>query len=258
VRFEDKVVVVSGGGSIGSSMSNGRSASIKFAREGAKVIVVDRNPTSAEETVKVIKNEGGEALAVEADVTKEPDVQRMVEKMLSVYGKVNILFNNVGFGWGTDIINTSEELWNRTFEVCVKSVFLVSKCVIPEMRKAGGGVIVNNASVGALLHDAIWAYNAAKAAVIKLTKDMAYDYGRENIRVNCVVPGLIDSALARIRIAGNEKAAAERQKMVQRLVPLGRSGIPEEVANAVIFLASDEASYCNGACLVVDGGLSCR
>jgi NAD(P)-dependent dehydrogenase (short-subunit alcohol dehydrogenase family) len=104
----------------------------------------------------------------------------------------------------------------------------------------------------------MWAYNAAKAAVIKLSQDMAYDYGRENIRVNCVVPGLIDSALGRFRVAGDEKADAERQAIVRDSVPLGRSGTPEEIANAVLFLASDEASYCNGTCLIVDGGLTCR
>jgi len=258
MRFADKVVIVSGGGSFGPSMSNGRAASIKFAREGAKVVVVDRNLASAEETVNMIEHEGGEAIAIEADVTKEADVRRMVEEALSKYGKIDILYNNVGEGWGTDIINTSEEIWDRTFEVCVKSIFVVSKHVIPEMRKTGGGVIINVASTAAIMHDSIWAYNSAKAAVIKLTKDMAYDYGREDIRVNCVIPGTIDSAAARLRRAGDEKAAAERQKVVQRRVPLRRSGTPEELANAVLFLASDEASYCNGSCLVVDGGLTCR
>ena len=126
----------------------------------------------------MIGHDGGEAIAIEADVTKEADVRRMVEKTLSKYGKIDILYNNVGEGWGTDIINTSEEIWDRTFEVCVKSIFVVSKHVIPEMRKTGGGVIINVASTAAIMHDSIWAYNSAKAAVIKLTKDMAYDYGR--------------------------------------------------------------------------------
>lgn len=256
--FKDKVVLISGGGSIGPSMSNGRASAIKFAREGAQVVVVDLKFNSAEETVRMIKGEGGEAIAIEANVTKEPEVRRMIDKALARYGKIGILFNNVGFGWGGDVVNTEEKHWSRTFEVCVNSVFLVSKHVVPEMRKAGGGVIVNNASTSALLHDGIWAYNSAKAAVIKLTKDMAYDYGREKIRVNCVVPGLIDSALGRIRVAGDEKAAAERQKTVRDLVPLGRSGTPEEIADAVLFLASDAASYINGAALVIDGGFSCR
>ncbi len=258
MRFKDRVVVVSGGGSVGPSMSNGRASAIKFAREGAKVVVVDLNLGSAEETVKMIKDGGGEAIAIQANVTKEPDVQRMVEKAIATYGKIDILFNNVGFGWGTDVVKTEEKHWSRTFSVCVHSVFLVSKYVIPEMRKAGGGVIVNNASAAALLYDAMWAYGSAKAAVIKLTKDMGYDYGREKIRVNCVVPGLIDSALGRLRVAGDDKAAAERQRTVQKVVPLGRSGTPEEVADAVLFLASDAASYINGAALVVDGGFSCR
>ena len=258
MRFKDKVVVVSGGGSVGPSMSNGRASAIKFAREGAKVVVVDLNLGSAEETVKMIKGEGGEAIAIKSNVTEESDVRAMVEKVLAKFGKIDVLFNNVGFGWGTDVVKTEEKHWSRTFDVCVNSVFLVSKYVIPEMRKAGGGVIVNNASVSALLHDGMWAYNSAKAAVIKLTKDMGYDYGREKIRVNCVVPGLIDSALGRLRVAGDEKATAERQRMVQKVVPLGRSGTPEEVADAVLFLASDTASYINGAALVVDGGFSCR
>ncbi len=258
MRFKDKVVIVSGGGSVGPSMSNGRASAIKFAREGAQVVVVDRNLASAEETVSMIKGEIGEAIAVRANVLKAPDAQGVVEKTLSTYGKIDVLFNNVGGSWGTDIENTAEELWDRTFDLCIKSIFQVSKQVLPEMRRAGGGVIVNNASVAAFIHDSLWAYSAAKAAVIKLTQDMAYDYGRHNIRVNCVVPGLIDSALGRLRVAGDEQADAERQRMVRESVPLGRSGTPEEVADAVLFLASAEASYCNGSCLVVDGGLTCR
>jgi len=258
MRFQDKVVIVSGGGSVGPSMSNGRASAIQFAREGAKAVVVDRRLASAEETVQMIKDEGGEAIAVEANVLRAPDVQRMVETTLATYARIDVLFNNVGAGWGTDIVNTPEEHWDMTFDVCVKSVFLVSKHVIPEMRKAGSGVIVNNASIAGMLYDTIWAYNSAKAAVIKLTKDMAFQYGRDNIRVNCVVPGLIDSALARTRVAGDEKATADRERIVRRQVPLGRSGRPEEIADAVLFLASDAASYVNGACLVVDGGLTCR
>jgi len=258
MRFRDKVVVISGGGSIGPSLSNGRASAIQFAREGAKVVVVDRRLDSAKETVQMIKEEGGEAIAVEANVLHAPDVQRMVEATLATYGRIDVLFNNVGAGWGTDVVNTPEEQWDMTYDVCVKSVFLVSKYVIPELRKTGGGVIVNNASIAGMLHDSIWAYNSAKAAVIKLSKDMAFQYGRENIRVNCVVPGLIDSALARLRVSGGQQAAEERERIVQRQVPLGRSGRPEEIADAVLFLASDAASYVNGACLVVDGGLTCR
>ncbi|MFC2017180.1 SDR family NAD(P)-dependent oxidoreductase [Chloroflexota bacterium] len=257
MRFKDKVVIVSGGGSIGQSMSIGRAASLGFAREGAMVVVVDRNLASAEETVEIIKDEQGEAIAVEANVLREPDVRLMVEKTLSTCGKIDILFNNVGCGWGTDIVNTSEELWDRTYNVCVKSMFMVSKHVVPEMRKGGGGVVINNASTAAIVHDAMWAYNSAKAAVIKLTRDMACDYGRENIRVNCVVPGLIDTALGRLRVVDDQTAAEERRKLIQASVPLARSGTPEEIANAVLFLASAEASYCNGSCLIVDGGFSC-
>ncbi|MDP6510550.1 MAG: SDR family oxidoreductase [Dehalococcoidia bacterium] len=258
MRFPNKVVLVSGGGSIGPSMSNGRASAIKFAREGAKVVVVDRKMESAAETVEMIKKEGWEAVALEANVLRDADVQRMVEAVMSAHGRIDVLFNNVGGGWGSDVVNTPEEPWDRTFDLCVKSIFLVSKYVVPQMRKTGGGVIINNASVAAYIHDTLWAYNAAKAAVIKLTQDMAYDYGCENIRVNCVVPGLIDSALGRLRVAGDEKADAERQSIVRESVPLGRSGTPEEIANAVLFLASDEASYCNGTCLMVDGGLTCR
>ena len=258
MRFPNKVVLVSGGGSIGPSMSNGRASAIQFAREGARVVVVDRKMESAVETVELIRKDGGEAMPLEANVLKDADVQRMVEAVVSAHGRIDVLFNNVGGGWGSDIVNTPEEPWDRTIDLCVKSIFLVSKYVIPQMRTTGGGVIINNASVAAYIHDMMWAYNAAKAAVIKLSQDMAYDYGRENIRVNCVVPGLIDSALGRFRVAGDEKADAERQAIVRDSVPLGRSGTPEEIASAVLFLASDEASYCNGTCLIVDGGLTCR
>lgn len=258
MRFKDKIVIVSGGGSIGPSMSNGRATALKFAREGAKLAIVDRNLASAEETVRMIRAAKGEAVAIEANAVKAPEVQRMVEKTLSTYGRIDILFNNVGASWGSDILNTSEEDWDRTFDVCVKSIFTVSKYVVPEMSHRGGGVIINNASVAALMHEPIWAYGSAKAAVIKLTKNMAFVYGRQNIRVNCVVPGLIDSALGRQRVERDPEAAAERRAKAQEVVPLGRQGTPEEVANCVLFLASDDASYCNGTCLVVDGGLICH
>jgi NAD(P)-dependent dehydrogenase (short-subunit alcohol dehydrogenase family) len=206
----------------------------------------------------VIRGQGGEAIAVEANVLEAPDVQRIVEKTLSTFGRIDVLFNNVGGGWGTDIINTTEEQWDRTFDVCVKSIFLVSKQVVPKMREAGGGVIINNASISALKYDVLWAYDAAKAAVIKLTKDMAYRYGRHNIRVNCVAPGLIDTALGRLGVAKDEKAAEKQRIVARETVPLGRQGTPEEVAQAVLFLASEEASYCSGSCLVVDGGFTCQ
>lgn len=258
MRFKNKVALISGGGSSGPSMSIGRAAALKFAREGARVVVVARHLTSAEETARMIRDEQGEAMALEANVIKAEDVSRMVGQALATCGRIDILFNNVGGGWGTDIVDTSEELWDRTFAVSVKSLFLVSKHVVPAMRQSGGGVIINNASAAALIHDPIWAYNSAKAAVIKLTRDMAIDYGRDNIRVNCVVPGLIDSAMGRRRVSGNEAAAAERREWVRSHVPLGRQGSPEEVANVVAFLASDDAAYCNGVCLTVDGGFSCR
>lgn len=258
MRFDNKVVIVSGGGSIGPSMSNGRATAIRFAQEGANVVVVDRNLQAAEETVRMIEDIGGKAIAIEADVTDETQVKVMVERALSSYGRIDILFNNVGCGWGTDVVDTPQELWVRTFDVCIKSVFLVSKYVVPEMRKVGGGAIINNASAAATVHDTMWAYNASKAAVIKLTRDMACDYGPQNIRVNCVAPGLIDSALGRLRVAGDEKASAERQRLIQRRVPLRRSGMPEEVASVVTFLASDEASYCNGSIVTVDGGITCH
>src|SRR3972149_10710259 len=153
MRFQDKVVIVSGGGSVGPSMSNGLDSAIQFAREGAKAVVVARRLDSAKETVQMIKDEGGEAIAVEANVLRAPDVQRMVETTLATYARIDVLFNNVGAGWGTDIVNTPEEHWDMTFDVCVKSVFLVSKHVIPEMRKAGSGVIVNNASIAGMFYD---------------------------------------------------------------------------------------------------------
>lgn len=256
MRLTGKVAVVSGGGSIGNSLSIGRATSILLARAGAQVLVADKNLKAAEETVAQIKSEKGKAIAISVDALKNEDIDKMVSKAISKCGKIDILFNNVGFGWGADIVSTSEEQWNDTIAICLNSVYKVSRKVIPEMRKAGGGVIVNNASVAGLRSLQMKAYGAAKAGVIRLTKDMACDYGRENIRVNCVVPGFIDTALFKFLLnrTPNGDTKKKMQQGLLKMIPLGRFGSPWDVGNAVLFLASDEASYCNGTSIIVDGG----
>jgi NAD(P)-dependent dehydrogenase (short-subunit alcohol dehydrogenase family) len=250
MRLKDKVAIVTGAGSIRPGMGNGKATAILFAREGAKVACVDRNLEAAEETVKMIKSEGGEATAIKADVTKESDARKLVEATISKYGKLDILFNNVGGAYGSTGLKVTVEDWDATMDLNLKSVMLVCKYAVPEMIKNGGGTIVNNASMAAYHAHPLYAYSASKAGVVALTRCLAGGLARHNIRVNCVAPGLMDTPM--VAPIMNEK----RIRLVQERVPLGRHGKAEETAFTVLFLASPEASYITGQTIPVDGGLS--
>lgn len=250
MRLAGKVALVTGAGSIGPGMGNGKAAAILFAREGASVVAVDLKLEAAEETVGIIKGQGGEAIALRADVTREADIRDMVEAAVAKYGKIDILFNNVGGARGEAGLKVAPEDWDATFEINVKSVLLVCKHVAPVMIENGGGAIVNNSSMAGVFSHPLFAYSASKAAVIALTRCLAVSLARHNIRVNCVAPGFMDTPM--VAAIMDER----RKRTVETRVPMRRHGLAEETAQAVLFLASPEASFITGQTIPVDGGLS--
>jgi len=252
MRLEGKVAIVVGAGSSGPGMGNGKATAILFAREGAKVAAVDRKLEAAEETVSIIKNEGGEATAIQADVTREPDAKALVDATISKYGKLDILFNNVGGAWGGVGLSISGDDWDSIMTLNIKSILLVCKYAVPKMIENGSGAIVNNASMAAFYAHPMYAYSTSKAGVVALTRCLAGGLARNNIRVNCVAPGFMDTPM--VAPIMNE----DRIRNVEERVPLGRHGKGEETAATVLFLASDEASYITGQTICVDGGLSIR
>jgi NAD(P)-dependent dehydrogenase (short-subunit alcohol dehydrogenase family) len=250
MRLKDKVAIVSGAGSIRPGIGNGKATAILFAKEGAKVAAIDRNLEAAEETVGMIRKEGGEATAIQADVTKEADAKKLVEETISKYGKLDIVFNNVGGAWGGTGLNVTVEEWDATMDLNLKSVLLVCKYAVPEMIKNGGGPIVNNSSMAAYHSHGIYAYSASNAGVIALTRCLAVGMARHNIRVNCVAPGLMDTPLVAPLMTES------RIRRVEERVPLKRHGKAEETAYTVLFLASPESSYITGQTIPIDGGFS--
>jgi NAD(P)-dependent dehydrogenase (short-subunit alcohol dehydrogenase family) len=250
LRLKDKVAIVSGAGSSGPGMGNGKATAILFAREGATVVAVDKNLKAAEETVKLITGDGGRATALQADVTKESEAEKVVEAAVSSYGRLDILFNNVGIGLGSGGLKVTEEEWDAVMDTNLKSILFLCKYAVPEMKKVGGGAIVNNASMAAFYGHRLYAYAASKAGVTALTRSMAVGLAKDNIRVNCVSPGFIDTPM--VQPIMNEK----RKQTVSERVPMRRHGKAGEIAYAVLFLASDEASYITGQTLSVDGGMS--
>lgn len=241
LRFKGKVVLITGAGS-----GIGRATARLFAQEGAKVVVADVDPEGGKETVNIIEKEGGEAAFVGVDVTKLADVKRMVEFILDKYGRINVLFNNVGIElYGKyRLEDTSEEDWDKLLGVNLKGVFLCSKYVIPEMIKQGGGVIINNASIDGLhaFPSPNTSYCASKGGLVLLSKAMAKIYAPHNIRVNCICPGPVATGMTK-----------PTDKMLNQ-IPIHRIGKPEEIANVVLFLASNESSFMVGSTVVVDGG----
>jgi NAD(P)-dependent dehydrogenase (short-subunit alcohol dehydrogenase family) len=250
LRLNDKVAIVSGAGSSRPGMGNGKATAILFAREGARVVAVDKNIKAAEETVGLITGEGGQAVAMQADVTKETEAKKVVDAAIVSYGRLDILFNNVGIGLGGGGLKVTEEEWDVIMDTNLKSILFMCKFAVPEMKKIGGGAIVNNASMAAFYGHRIYAYATSKAGVTALTRSLAVGLAKDNIRVNCVAPGFIATPM--VQPIMNEK----REQGVRERVPMRRHGKAEEIAYAVLFLASDEASYITGQTICVDGGLS--
>ena len=248
-RLEGKVAIVTGAGS-----GIGKATAVLFALEGAKVTVAEINADAGEKTVEEIKNAGGEAIFVKTDVTKEADAANMVKAAVEEFGKLNILFNNVGTGSGGTVVTATEEYWDEIMDMNVKPAFFGSKHAIPEMVKAGGGSIINMASIGGLSGQFSATFCASKGAVVNLTRSMAVAHAKEGVRVNCVCPGYIDTPMIRYTVLKepeNRKRAAAKH-------PMNRVGTAEEIAYAVLFLGSDEASFVTGAILPVDGGFTAQ
>ncbi len=246
--LKEKVTIVTGGAS-----GIGRATAILFAREGARVVVADRDPTGGQETVRMIEGEGGQAIFVQTDVSRAEDVQRMVKETVSTYGRLDVLFNNAGIGETARVTEASVEHWDKVLAVNLRSVFLGCKYAIPEMVKVGGGSIINNASILAEVgFSNAPAYSASKHGVGGLTQTVALDHAAEGIRANTVCPGFIRTPMV------TEGLDPETRDYIAGLHPLGRMGEPEEVAEAVLFLASDRSSFVTGTCLFVDGGYTAR
>ena len=245
--LKGKVAIVTGAAS-----GIGRESALAFARAGAKVVAADVTVDGGEETIRMIKDLGGEAVFVQVDVTKADEVKGMVESAVATYGRLDFAHNNAGIeGIAGPCVACTEENWDRTININLKGVFLCCKYEIPEMLKAGGGSIVNTSSVAGLVgFGGIPAYTASKHGVAGLPKTLALDYAKENIRCNAVCPGVIHTPMID-RFTGGDPAALEAMTATE---PVGRLGKPEEIADAVVYLCSDEASFITGAAIPVDGG----
>jgi NAD(P)-dependent dehydrogenase (short-subunit alcohol dehydrogenase family) len=252
--LQGKVAIVTGGGAAGEGIGNGRAAAILLARSGSRVMVVDRKSDLAQRTVDMIAAEGGEAIGYEADVTQADQCQAMVAACLDRLGRVDLLDNNVGIGIGGSVVELEPSAWQLSMRVNVETMFLVSKYAIPAMiESAGGGAIVNVASIAAYLPAGLTAYSATKGAVISLTRAMASDHGRQGIRVNCVAPGPVYTPMVAGPAMSDELREARRKASL-----LGIEGTGWDVGHAVRFLLSDHARYITGHTLVVDGGTLLR
>jgi NAD(P)-dependent dehydrogenase (short-subunit alcohol dehydrogenase family) len=248
-QFDGKIALITGAAS-----GIGRATALLFAREGASVVLTDINESAGNAVAAEITRHGGHAIFEPSDVTRAADCQRVTERAIRDFGAIHILFNNAGIIRRASVVELSEDDWDRVMAVNVKSIFLMSRQVIPVMEAAGGGCIINTASGWGLAGGPRAAvYCASKGAVVLLTKAMAIDHGPQNIRVNCICPGDTDTAMLRNEAQQlgepNEKFLAEGAKR-----PLGRVGKPEEIAQAALYLAGDASSFVTGTALVVDGG----
>lgn len=249
MRLNQKSAIVTGGaGGIG------RATALAFAREGARVVVVDIDGQAAQQVADDIAAAGGEAVAVRADVSSDSDIADVVATAVDRFGGVDIVFNNAGIIRRADAVETTVEEWDRVFAVNVRSIFLMCKHVVPVMAAAGGGSIINTGSGWGLKGGGrALSYCASKGAVVNMTRALAIDHGPQGIRVNSVNPGDTDTGMLREEARQlSEETGAFLAEAADR--PLGRMGRPEEIAEAVVWLASDASSYVTGAALVVDGG----
>jgi len=250
MKLQDKVALITGGNS-----GIGRETAILFAKEGARVVIAARNEARGNATVETIAKAGGQAMFVNCDVRKAGDCRKAVESTIEAFGRLDILFNNAGTIYpGRTVVDTTEEEWDHTMDINVKGAYLMSKYAIPEMIKNGGGVIINTASVWGLVGGkGAAAYCASKGAMVLLTKAMALDHASQNIRVNCICPGSVDTPMLKQEM--EELGGVEKLRPIfEAKHPLGRICTPEEVAKAALYLASNDSAFVTGSSLAIDGG----
>ena len=252
-RLAGKSAIVTGAGSRAEGIGNGRATAILFAREGADVLLVDRDESAVQTTLDMIRAEGNDASIAVADVTATEDCARIVADAVSRYGKLDILHNNVGIGGRGTVEQISEVEWDHVQRVNVTSMMLTCKHAIPALRQNGGGAIINVSSIAALRPRGLTAYSVSKAAVATLTQALAVDHGRDHIRANCIMPGPIYTPM--VYSAGMPDELRERRKNASLLK---QEGEPWDIGWAAVFLASDEAKYVTGVILPVDGGVTVR
>ncbi len=250
MRLANKVALITGAGS-----GIGRESALLFAKEGAQVVVCDLNETGGKEVVAAIVSAGGQATFVKADVSKAAEAKAMIDAAESAYGKLNVLFNNAGIFHNADgsVLDTEEDVWDLTMNVNLKGVFLGCKYGIPALLRAGGGSIINTASFVAVMGAATSqvAYTASKGGVLSLTREISVEFARQNIRVNALCPGPVETPL----LAELMSDPARRQRRMVHIPP-GRLAQATEIAQAALFLASDESSFVNGSTFLVDGGIT--
>ena len=252
-RLAGKVAIVTGGGS-----GIGRAVALAFAREGARVTVTGRGQEKLAETLQEMRAQGGEGLAVVCDVSKAADTQRAAEQTEMAFGRTDVLVNNAGALSVSTIETISEEDWNRVIATNLKGPFLMSRAVLPQMKRAGGGTIINIGSILGLyaMKDRA-AYCASKGGVTMLTKAMAVDHAKDKIRVNCICPSIVETDLVKGLFSETEEGRRVRDTRLAN-IPFGRFGKPSDVAELAVYLASDESSWMTGTALPLDGGLSAQ
>jgi NAD(P)-dependent dehydrogenase (short-subunit alcohol dehydrogenase family) len=249
MRLKGKTAIITGGGE-----GIGKATALLFCKEGAKVGITGRTKKKLDEVVKEAKG-SGEIIALPGDVAKEDEVKRIVEKFVKRFKRVDILFNNAGVLEVGTVTTTSVKAWDNIIDINVKGTFLMSKHVVPHMLKNGGGSIINNSSVlGFIGCQNTVAYNTSKGAIMQFTRSLALDHAKQGIRVNTICPGFIKTKMNEDFIGNPPDAQKQLDEIAAGLVPMGKRGVPDDIAYALLYLASDESKYVTGSSIVVDGG----
>lgn len=259
-RLDGKVALVIGAGSVGPGWGNGKATAVAYGREGATVVCVDRSAEAAAETAGLVQAEGARALALEADACQEDDVRRVVAATLEHYGAIDILHNNVGLALLGGPVDISVQDWERSLDLNIGYMFLTVRHVLPVMERQRAGAIVNVSSIASIrwLGTAYIGYAAAKAAVNQFTQAIALQYASKGIRANAILPGMMDTPIARVALKADAPTEEELVARRHAASPTGAMGSAWDIAWASVYLASDEARYVNGVLLPVDGGMTCK
>lgn len=259
MQLTGRVVLVFGAGSSGPGWGNGKAAAVLYARAGAIVVAADRVLAAAAETAAIITGEGGQALALAADVTSAASVDGVVAAVMAQFGRIDVLHNNVGITDMGDLSEITDERWAKVMDINLAGAMRACRAVLPIMQAQGTGAIINISSLaGAVINNyPYFSYNASKAALNHFTRALAIQYGKQGIRSNAIMPGLMATPMVQAQIAGQYADAAAMQRARDAASPTGKQGDAWDIARAALFLASDDARYINGVCLPVDGGLHC-